>query len=162
MRINRHMRLRINHILANAITSLHKRIQVLPTLMHLHPSRVVLLSRRLYMSDQLHCAVVFLLVTPDPVRPHVCRVEVVLFGVEDHAVDGCLRAVLVVLDELLDAAVFVDGEDVAEAGMLVEGVAVDAVGGFFGGEAEDGAGAGVCLICFGWEKGQLLLFASEV
>jgi hypothetical protein len=43
-------------------------------------------------------------------------------------VNGRLRAVLIVLDILLDASIFVDREHVAIAGIVVKRVAIDTVG----------------------------------
>ena len=54
--------------------------------------------------------------------------EIGLGRIKDHAVDGALVAVVVVLYVDLDATVGVDGEDIAEASMFVERVAVDVIG----------------------------------
>ena len=48
--------------------------------------------------------VVYLLVTPYSVRPHVRAVEVGLGGIEDHAMDRSLLAVLEILDVLFDVS----------------------------------------------------------
>jgi hypothetical protein len=143
------LRLWINHILAQSIPCLHQRIQIVPTGMHLHPSRVVFRRRRLRIAHRRQRAVVSFLVTPNSVRPHVCRVEVGLGKIEDHAVDGGLRAVFVVLNIGFQGAIGVSVEDVAEASVLVKGVAIDAVGWFAGGQDEDSACAGICFLSFG-------------
>lgn len=52
--------------------------------------------------------VIYLLVTPHAVRPHVCAVEVGFRGIEDHAMDCSLVAVFEILDVLLDVSRGVD------------------------------------------------------
>jgi hypothetical protein len=110
---------------------------------------MVLLPRRLCEAHRRQLALCVLFMAPHAIGPHVRAVQVRLRGVEDHAMNGGLRTVLVVLDVLGQGARGRSGEDVAEARVLVEGVAVDAVGGLLGGEDEDGARARVGVVCFG-------------
>lgn len=125
VRVDRQLCLRINHILAQSIPALHQRIQVITRRMHLHPSWMILWRRRFCVSHCLQSPLfIDLLVTPYPVRPHVCAVEVGFRGIKDHAVDCGLFAVLVVLYVFLDVAGRVDGEDVAVARIVVEGIAI--------------------------------------
>lgn len=159
MRVDGQLRLRINHVLAQAVPALHQRVQILSAGVHLHPSWVVFGLRRLCVSNCLHAAlVVNFLVAPDTVCPHVCAVQVCLGRVEDHAVDGRLLAVLVVLDVLLHGARLVDGEDVAIAGVVIEGVAVHGIGSLLRGEVEDGACLGVGVV----RSGCCLLLAEAL
>lgn len=90
-----------------------------------------------------------LLVRPDLVGPHVGGVEVLLIFVEDHAVNGGVVLVGIVLDVLLQTAGLVDGEDIPVAREIVERVAVDVVGRLVGGEDKDGASLGVSIVGFG-------------
>lgn len=83
---------------------------------------------------------------PDSVGPHVCAVEVCLGVIKDHAVNGGLGAIFVVLDVLVQSTFRVHGEDVAISGVVVEGVAVDVVRGLLGGKEEDGAGLCVGVV----------------
>lgn len=142
------MSLRINHIFADPVSSLHQSIQVFSRRVHLYPSRVVFLALCLGEANCLQSSLfVNLLVTPDAICPHVCAVEVRFCGIEYHTVDSRLVAVLVVLDILLERSIAVDVEDVSIAGILVEGVAVDVVRWLSRGKEEDGACLGVCLLC---------------
>ena len=101
--VNRQLSLRINHVLAEAVSPLHQGVQVVTGWMHFYPSGVVLWRGCFGVADCVQSAlVVNLLVAPNSVCPHVCAVEVGFRGVKNHAVDGRLVAVLVVLDVLLD------------------------------------------------------------
>jgi hypothetical protein len=88
----------------------------------------------------------YLFVRPDFVGPHVGRVEVLFILVEDHAVDGGVVLVRVVLDIFFQTALVVDRENVAIAGEIVERVAVDIVRRLVGGEHEDRASLGVSIV----------------
>lgn len=71
--------LRINHIFAQPISSFHQGIQIVARRMHLYPSGMVLWSWRFGEAYSLNSSfIVYLLVTPHAVRPHVCAVEVCL------------------------------------------------------------------------------------
>ena len=94
-------------------------------------------------------ALKYLLVRPDFVSPHVGRVEVLLVLVEDHAVDGGVVLVRVVLDVFLQTALVVDGEHVAVAGEVVERVTINVVRRLIGGKYENGTGLGVDVVGFG-------------
>ena len=118
--------------------------------MHLYPSWMVFRRRSL---SEAYCLqpsfVVYLLVTPDPICPHICAVEIGLRGIENHAVNRGLVAVLEVLDVLLDMAFGIDREDVAVASIVVERVAVYGVWRLLGGKEEDRTRLSVGIICFG-------------
>jgi hypothetical protein len=94
-------------------------------------------------------ALKYLLVRPDFVSPHIGRVEVLLALVEDHAVDGGVVLIGVVLDVFFQTTLVVDGEDIAIAGKVVERVAIDVVRRLIGCEHEDGTGLGVGVVGFG-------------
>lgn len=66
--------------------------------------------------------------------------------------DGCLVAVLEVLDVFLDVARGVHGEDIPVAGIVVKGIAVHVVRWLFAGEEKYGAGLGVGVVRFGYKK----------
>jgi hypothetical protein len=101
--------------------------------MHLHPPWMVFWRWCLRVSHCLHLSLLNLLVAPNPVRPHIRAIEVGFIGTENHAVDGRLFAVLVVLDILLDVTGGIDGEDVSVARVVVERVAIHVVRRFLGG-----------------------------
>jgi hypothetical protein len=90
----------------------------------------------------------YLLVCPDFVSPHVRRVEILFVFVKDHAVDGGVVLVGVVLHVFFQTALVVDGKDVTVAGKIVERIAVDVVRQLVGGEYEDGTGLGVGVVGF--------------
>jgi len=52
--------------------------------------------------------VIYLLVAPDPIGPHIRAIEIGLRGIENHTVDGSLVAVLEVLDVLFDVTFGID------------------------------------------------------
>lgn len=121
------MSLFINHIFTQPVSSFHQYIQILSAGMDVNPSRMVAGGRCVDAADQGESAVAGFLVCPDFVRPHVGRVQIRLRRVEDHAVDGGLFAVFVVLDVLVQLASFVNRKDVTVACMLVEWVAIDTI-----------------------------------
>jgi hypothetical protein len=92
---------------------------------------------------------------PYSVRPHVCTVEVGFIGVEDHAMDGRLFAVLVVLYVLGKVSGRVDGEDVAVTRVVVERIAVHGIGRLLRWEKEDSASLGIGIVGFGYRSRQL-------
>lgn len=56
--------------------------------------------------------VAYFTMTPDLVRPHVCGIEVLFLGVEDHTVDRGVLVKFGILDVLVQSTLRVDGEDV--------------------------------------------------
>lgn len=90
-----------------------------------------------------------LLVCPDLVGPHVGGVEVLFGFVKDHAVDGGVVLVRVVLDVLFQAAFLVNREDVSVACKVVERVAIDVVGRLVGSKNKDGTSLGSSIVGFG-------------
>jgi hypothetical protein len=123
--------------------------------MHLYPSWMVFRCGCLSKAHRLQSTLfVDLLVTPYPVCPHIRAVEIGLRGIEDHAVNRSLVAVLEVLDILFDVARRVDREDVPVASIVVERVAVYGVRRLLSGEEKDGARLRVGIICFGCEARQ--------
>jgi len=125
----RGVRLLVDDIFCESVAGFHKSIEILARRVNCYPPWVITGRRGVYVTDQLEFASgVILLVCPDTVGPHVGRVEIGLGRIKDHAVDGALVAVVVVLYVDLDATVGVDGEDIAEASMFVERVAVDVIG----------------------------------
>lgn len=88
--------------------------------------------------------------TPYPICPHICAVEVGFRRVEDHAVNRRLFAVLEVLDVLLDVARGVDREDISVASIVVEWIAIHVVRSFLAGKEEYGACLGVGVVRFGY------------
>lgn len=111
-------------------------------------------------ADELDLSRGELAVSPQLVGSQVGRVEVGLGWVKDHAVDAGVFLVGVVLDIVLEGTRVGDIEDVTVAGVLVEGIAVDVVRGLLGGQEEDGAGVGVCVVGTGWDRGCLLVMGS--
>jgi hypothetical protein len=150
VRIDWQLGLRIDHILAQPVPRLHQRIQIISTWVHFDPSGVIFRSRRL---SEAHCLqstfLIDLSVTPYPVCPHVCAVEVGFRRIKYHAVDSGLLAVFKVLDVLFNVTGCVDREDVPVPGVIVKGVAVYGVRWFLSRKEEDGAGLGVGVVCFG-------------
>ena len=154
MGVDGQLGLRINHILAQPVSSFHQGVQIVAGRMHLDPSGMVLWSWRFGEAHRLYPSfIVYLLVTPHSIRPHVCAVEVGLRGVEDHAVDRGLVAVFEVLNVLLDVSRLVDREEVAMAGEVVERVAVYGIRRLFGRQKEDGTRFCVCVVCAGCRAG---------
>ena len=146
VRVHRHVRGRVDHVLADAVAGLHQGIQIIARGVHRDPARVVARVRRVDGTDQLDFARGKLAVRPQLVGGQIGRVQVGLGGVKHHAVDARVLLVFVVLNVLLERAGGGDREDVAIAGELVEGVGVDGVGRLLGGEQEDGARVGVGVV----------------
>jgi hypothetical protein len=143
VRVDGHVRVRVDEVLADAVALLHEGVQVVARGVDGDPARVVAGLRAVDGADEVDGRVVLgaSLVDPELVGAEVGGVQVGLGGVEDHAVDARVGLVFVVLDVLFEGArVGIGGEDGAVAGVVVEGVAVDGVWGFLGGEEEDGAG----------------------
>ena len=99
--------------------------------------------------EKLNRSATYFLVRPDFIGPHVGRVEVLFGLVEDHAVDGSVVLIRVVLDIVFQTSLVVDGKDIAVPGEIVKRVAVDVVRRFVGGEYEDGTGFRVNIVGFG-------------
>lgn len=96
--------------------------------MHLHPSWVVFLAFRFRETNCLKPSLlVNLLVAPNAIRPHISAVQIRLSRVKNHAVDGGLVAVFIVLNIRLERTIIVYAEDIAEAGIVVERITVDVV-----------------------------------
>lgn len=149
-----HVGLLIYHVLCKTVSAFHQCVEVVSRWVHGHPSWVVPLARRFdtaYSGELTGFRV--LLVAPNPVGPHVRRVQVALCGIKRHAVDCSLGAVFVVLDVLLEPAILIHGEDVAEAGVVVEWVTVDVVRWLLCREDENGPRLGVCIVCL-WVASQ--------
>lgn len=117
--------------------------------MHLYPSRVILGS---WGFSKAYCfypsLVVYLLVAPYSVCPHIRAVKIGFGGVEDHAMDRRLVAVFEILDVLLDVTGRVDREDVAVASVVVEWVTVHGIGWLLGRQEENSARLCVGIVCF--------------
>ena len=134
----------VNHVDGQTVARLHQRIQILASMVHLHPARVVARVRSLLAVEQSQLTGLgILLVCPDFVGREIGGVKVSLRGVKDHAVDARLGVIFVVLHILIKLAVLGDREDVTVTSVIVEWIAVDVVGGLVGSQNEDGAGISV-------------------
>jgi hypothetical protein len=118
--------------------------------MHLHPSWMIFWCRCFSVAHSLNSTlVIYLLVAPYPVRPHVCAVEIGFGGIEHHAVDGGLVAVLKVLDVFLHATRRIDREDVAIASVVIKGVTIYGVRRLLRRKQENGSSFGIDIVRFG-------------
>lgn len=118
--------------------------------MHLYPSRVILGSRRFSKANCFYPSfVVYFLMAPYSVCPHIRAVKIGFGGVEDHAMNRRLVAVFVILNVLLDVTRWVDREDVAVASVVVEWVAVHGIRRLLGGKKENSARlcVGIVRLC---------------
>jgi len=151
LREGRDVRLLVDHVDGESVPGLHQHIQVLPAGMQRDPARVVARRWGAQTVDERQLArLLVLLVRPDAVPAQVRRVQVRLGGIEHHAVDARLRAVLVVLDVLHQRALRVDREHVPEPGVVVEGIAIHVERRLLRGQHEDGARVGVETRGSGW------------
>ncbi len=139
VRIYREMRCRVNHVLANPIPSLHESVQIVAGWMHGYPARMVLRRWRIQAAYQFNLARWQLLVRPKLVCGQVCRVEVCLCRIKDHAVDARVGLVRVILDIGLKRARSGDREDISKASVVVERIGIDSVRRLLGGQEEDRA-----------------------
>ena len=148
---HRGVRLLVDDIFCKSVAGFHKSIKVLAGRVNCYPPWVIIGRRGHYITDHLEFASdVILSVRPDAVGPHVGGIEIGLGWIKDHAVDGALVAVLVVLYIGLKGPGAVNGEDVAEASMFVERVAIDVIGWKLGGEKEDSPGPCAFITGLGW------------